>query len=185
MMGEQILKELETAFSAAHNKLREELGAIRGNRPSVELIQDVRLSLYDQKLTIRQLGSLSVMPPRSIQITVWDKAAVGTVMKAIENAKAGLSVRNDGQNIIATLSQLGNERREELMKLVKKTSEAMRIQVRARRDDAMKKLKDAESKKELSEDAVFKTKEKIQKLVDDVNGKIESLVEGKLKELGE
>src|SRR6266404_7020558 len=121
-IGEQFLKDLESALKITHDKLRDELAAIRGNRPSVELLEDIRLNLYDQELTVKQMGSLSVMPPRSIQITVWDKDAVGAVMKAIENAKAGLSVRNDGQNIIATLSQLGNERREELMKLVKKTS---------------------------------------------------------------
>ncbi|MDO8536801.1 MAG: ribosome-recycling factor, partial [bacterium] len=159
--------------------------AIRGNRPSVEFIQDVRVNLYDQQLTVRQLGSLSVMPPRSIQISVWDKNAVGAIMKAIESSKAGLSLTNDGNNIIATLSQMGAERRDELTKLVKKTSEAIRIQVRARRDEIIKKLKEAESEKKVSEDEVFKTKERIQKLVDDVNGKIETLVQGKLKELAE
>ena len=183
--GDQILKEADAALKAVSDKLREEFSVIRGNRPSVEMIQDLRINLYDQEMTIRQLGSLSIMLPRSIQVSVWDKAALGAVAKAIESAHVGLSVRTDGNNIIATLSSLGDERREELTKLVKKTSEAARIQVRNRRDEIMKKLKEAETKKEMSEDAVFKTKEKIQKIVEDVNGKIEALVEGKIKELGE
>ncbi|OGY99385.1 MAG: hypothetical protein A2945_00825 [Candidatus Liptonbacteria bacterium RIFCSPLOWO2_01_FULL_52_25] len=183
--GEQILKEADAALKAVSEKLREEFSIIRGNRPSVEMIQDLRVNLYEQELTVRQLGSLSIVPPRSIQISVWDKGALGVVAKAIESAHVGLSVRTDGNNIIATLSSLGDERREELTKLVKKTSETTRIQVRNRRDEIMKKLKEAETKKEMSEDAAFKTKEKIQKIVEDVNGKIEVLVEGKIKELGE
>jgi len=179
------LKELESAFRGVHEKFREELSAIRGNRPSVELIQDIRVSYYDEQLPVKQLGSLSVVPPRSIQITMWDQNAVSPVMKAIESAKAGLSLTNNGNNIIATLSQLGAERREELTKLVKKTSETSRIHIRAKRDETIKRLRDAESKKTISEDEVFKTKEKIQKLVDDVNGKIETLVQNKLKELAE
>jgi ribosome recycling factor len=181
--GEQLLKELEAAFKSATDKLRDDLAMMRGSRPSVDLLQDIKVNYYDQFLPIKQLGSLSIIPPRSIQITVWDKNAVGPVTKAIDAAKIGLSVTNDGQNIIATLSQLGNERREELTKLVKKTSEAIRIQLRARRDEIIKKLKEAENEKKASEDEVFKTKEKIQKAVDGTNKKIEEMVENKLKEL--
>jgi len=183
--AEQYLKELESAFKSVLEKLREDLGMIRGSRPSVDLLQDIKVSYYDQLLPIKQLGSLSVIPPRGIQITVWDKNAVGPVAKAIEAAKIGLSVTNDGNNIIATLSQLGSERREELAKLVKKTSEASRIQLRARRDEAIKKLKEAEGEKMASEDEVFKTKERIQKATDETNKKIEEAVGGKLKELEE
>jgi len=182
---EQYLKELELALKAIGDKLREELRAVRGNRPSVDLIADVRVNYYDQWMTVKQLGSLSVLPPRSVQVGVWDKNAVGAVAKAIESAKIGLSVTNDGNNVIATLSPLGNERREELAKLVKKTAEGHRIQIRAKRDEAIKKLKEAETSKQASEDEVFKTKEKIQKAVDETNKKVEQAVEEKLKELAE
>lgn len=183
--AEQSLKELEAELKSVAEKLRADLQAIRGNRPSADLISEIRVNLYDQQMTVKQLGSLSVASPRSIQISVWDKSAVGAMMKAIEGAKIGLSVTNDGNNIIATLSQLGAERREELTKLVKKTAEGQRIQVRARRDEAIKKLKAAEEEKRASEDEVFKTKEKIQKAVDETNKKIGEMIDGKLKELGE
>lgn len=184
-LGEKYLKELEADLRSVVGKLNEELKVIRGNRPSVDLIENIKVNTYEEELTIKQLGSISVLPPRGIQISVWDKNSVGAVMKAIDNAKIGLSTSNDGNNIIATLSQLGAERREELSKLVKKTSENFRIQVRANRDDAIKRLRDSESKKEISEDEAFKTKEKIQKAVDEANKQIESAVEQKLKELQE
>lgn len=185
MPSEQFIKDTETALASLVQKLKQDLGQIRGNRPSADMIQDIKVSLYDQVLSVRELGSLSVLPPRTIQVTVWDKAAVGAVTKAIEGAHLGLSVTNDGNNIRATLSPLGDERREEISKLVRKTVEAARIQVRGRRDEAMKRLKDAEAKKEITEDDSFKAKEKIQKAVEKANKDIETMMEGKLAELGD
>ncbi len=182
---EQIIKDLEAALSGVTAKLKQDLGQIRGNRPSPEMVQDIRLNLYDQTLTIRELGSLSVLPPRTIQITVWDPDAVPAIVKAIDGAHLGLSTTNDGMNIRATLSPLGNERREEMMKLVKKISETARIQIRARRDDAMTRLKDAEKRKEATEDDLYKGKEGIQKATDKANGEVESLAKNKTEELGE
>lgn len=184
-ISETIVKDLEGAFSITSGKLKQDLNAVRGNRPSVEMVQDIRLNLYDQSLTIKELGSISVVPPRMIQITIWDQGAVGAVANAINNAHVGLSASNDGNTIRATLSSLGDERREELTKLVKKTAESARIQIRSQRDDTMKRLKDAESKKEITEDDSFRAKERIQKAVDKANGEIESAVNSKLAELGE
>ncbi|HUC01750.1 MAG TPA: ribosome-recycling factor [Candidatus Paceibacterota bacterium] len=184
-ISEQITKDLEAALSGITTKLRQDLSQIRGNRPSPDMIQDIRLSLYDQQLSIRELGSLSVLPPRTIQITVWDPGAVGAVMKAIDDAHLGLSTSSDSTTVRATLSPLGDERRDEMMKLIKKIAEASRIQIRARRDDAMKRLKDSENKKEITEDDVFKGKEKAQKATDKANGEVEAMVNGKLAALGE
>lgn len=183
--SEDAVRILEGDLASVTAKLKTDLGQIRGNRPSAEMVEGIRVNIYDQSLSIRELGSLSVLPPRTLQISVWDASAVGAVMKAIESAHLGLSTTNDGANIRATLSPLGNERREELTKLVKKTAEAARIQIRSKRDDAMKRLKDAEASKTATEDEVFRAKEKIQKVVDKANKDIEALTDGKLTELGE
>lgn len=184
-VSEQLIKDLEAGLSAVTQKLKQDLGQLRGNRPSPDMVQDIRLSLYDQTLSIRELGSLSILPPRTIQITVWDANAIPAVMKAIEGAHLGLSTNNDGNNIRATLSPLGDERREEMTKLVKKTAETARIQIRTRREETMKRFKDAENKKEATEDEVFKAKDKVQKAMDKANGEIETMVNNKLAELGE
>ena len=182
---EQIVKDLEAALAGVTEKLKTDIGAIRGNRPSPEAIQNITLSLYGQTLSIRELGSLSVLPPRTVQITVWDKDAVAPIVKAIEAAQMGLTASNDGTTIRATVSALGDERREELTKLVKKTAEAARIQLRSRRDDVMKRVKDGEAAKTLTKDDVFRGKEKIQKVIDGANSAIEKMVDEKLAELGE
>ena len=183
--SEQLVKDLEANLGAAAQKLKTDLGGVRGNRPSPDMLQDLRVEVYGQSLTIRELGSLSIVPPRMIQVTLWDQEAILPVMKAIEAAHLGLTTSNDGNTIRAALSALGNERREELAKLIKKTAEATRIQVRGKREETIKRLKEAEGRKEVTEDDSFRTKEKIQKLMDKVNGEIEALVENKLTELGE
>ncbi len=184
-ISDQIVKDLETTLSAVTAKLKQDFGQIRGNRPSPDMIQDIKINAYDQVLTIREIGSLNVLPPRTITITVWDSAVIPVVMKAIDEAHLGLSTNNDGNTIRATLSTLGDERREELGKLIKKYSEETRIQIRGRREDAIKRLKDTESRKEITEDDAYKGKEKIQKTTDKANGEVEALVNGKLQELGE
>jgi ribosome recycling factor len=183
--ADQFIKDLDLALSGSVQRLKTDFTAIRGNRPSVDTIQDIKVNLYDQMLSIKELGALSILPPRTIQVMLWDKDAVGPVMKAIEDARLGLSASSDGTTIRATLSPLGDERREELAKTIKKTSEAARIQIRARRDETMKQLKEAEGKKEITEDDSFKAREKVQKSVDKANREVEAMVKGKLEELGE
>jgi len=184
-LSEQYIKDLETELAAATGKLKQDFAEIRGNRPSPDMVQNIAITLYEQRLTIRELGSLSVLPPRTIQIALWDKNAVAPVVKAIEAAHLGLTASSDGNVVRATLSSLGDERREELAKLVKKMAEGARIQIRGRRDDAMKRIRDGENNKELTKDDAFRAKEKIQKAVDKANGDVESAVEYKIAELGE
>lgn len=185
MNEESYIKEIESALKMLAEKFNEELRGLRSNRPSVELVENIPVTCYDQLMSVKQLGSLSIVPPREIQISVWDKTTMGTVAKAIEEAKIGLSVSVDGGIIRAVLPPLSSDRREELMKLVKKTGESFRIQVRTHRDEIMKKVKAAQDAKELTEDAAFRVKEKIQKVVENGNSQIEKMVEEKLAQLSE
>jgi len=180
---EKFLKESEVELKALAQVLDGELKMIRSNRPSVELLEGIKVNLYEQWMTIRELGSIGLQMPRDILISVWDKTAIGAVVKAIEDAKIGLSVSSDGNVIRASLPVLTDERKVELSKLIKKNVEEMRIQVRNKRDEAMKKVKAAKDAKEVNEDQEFKVKEKLQKLVEDINGQIEKLLENKLKEI--
>jgi ribosome recycling factor len=184
-MGDQYLKELELHLSATLQKLQEEMRSIRSNRPSVESVENLKANAYGEMLPLVQLGAISVVPPREINIRVWDKNVVGPVMKAIEDAKIGLTPSNEDVLIRAFLPMLTDERRQELSKTVKKIAEQYRIQVRTRREESIKKVKAAEESKELNEDQAFKLKEKMQKAVDNANTNIETMVEKKLAEIQE
>lgn len=182
---DQAVKEFEALLKEACGHAQSEIRMIRGNRPSVELLENIRVNYYDQQLTVKQLSSLSVKPPREIELHVWDKNAVAPVMKAIEDAKVGMTATNDGTLVRAFLPVLTDERRQELGKLVRKTAEAAKIQVRNHRDEMNKKLKAIEEKGEIGEDQFFTMKEAIQKIVDDSNGKIDAAVRDKIKEIEE
>ncbi len=185
MEAEILIKELETHLQAAVKHLEDELRAVRSNRPSVQLIEDIKVDYYGQPLTVKQLGSLAIQPPRDIAVSVWDKNAVGAVSKAIEAAKAGFSVSTDGNAVRVALPPLTDERRAELIKLIKKMTEETRIVVRHYRDDIIKKLKFAEDEKKVNEDQVFRTKEQIQKAVDQCNDRVEKALDGKIREISE
>ncbi len=184
-MGDQYIKELEAALKMTLDKYREEIKAMRSNRPSVELVENIKVPAYGNEMPIIQLAALSVVPPREIDVRAWDKQMVGPIMKAIQDAKIGLSVSNEGDLIRTFLPTLTDERREELSKTIKKMTEGYRIQIRTKREEIIKKVKNAEDVKELNEDQVFKTKEKIQKTVDEANKQVEQLLEKKLEEIKE
>ncbi len=183
MSIDAIIKELDISLNNLFKLLKDELAAIRGSRPSVALLENVKVNYYDQVVSLKQLGSFGLKPPREIEIHVWDKNSVQPVMKAVEEAKIGMTITNDGNVIRAILPALTEERRQELIKLSKKTTEEIRIQLRAHRDEAVKKLKTLEEKKEITQDYFFQAKEKIQKIIDETNKGIETALNDKIREI--
>ncbi|MEK7187743.1 MAG: ribosome recycling factor [Patescibacteria group bacterium] len=183
METDVIIEELTGRLDERREKLKQDISGIRTNRPSPEMIENIMVMYFDQKLPIKQLGSLSIKPPREIVVQVWDEQVISGVIKAIEDAKLGLSVQRDERTIRAFLPPLTDERRVELGKTVKKMSEETRIAIRTLRDDANKKIKIIEGQKTISEDQLFRAKEKIQKVTDDANKDIDAVLEKKIQEL--
>lgn len=171
------IKEFEQKLKIIVDGFKNEIGGIRTNRPSPQLVENIRLDYFDQKMTIKQLGSITIVPPREIDITIWDKGAVGPVAKAIESSGLGLSANIDGLVIRLNLPPPTDERRQEFIKLVKAMAETTRIKIRSLRDEANKKAKS------LPEDQKFKSLKQIQDLVDKNNKEIENQLESKAKEI--
>ncbi|MCX7589472.1 MAG: ribosome-recycling factor [bacterium] len=182
-MIDQIIKNFELDLKNILDKFSSEIKSIRSNRPSVELIENIKVNVYNDSLPIKQLGALSLKPPRTIQINIWDKNIVNNIVGAINDSKMGFSVSIDGNNIFVNLPELTSERRAEFIKLAKKIAEDSRIHVRNKRDEIIKKIKNLEQEQKINEDEIFKNKEKIQKIVDEINLKIENLLKEKIDEL--
>lgn len=182
---EALIKELEKNLKAAAEGLKTELGGIRANRPSPRLVENIKVEYMEQQLTVKQLGSISVVPPREIDISAWDKAAVGPIAKAIETSGLGLTANTDGNLIRINLPILTDERRQELIKFIKTLTEQVKIKVRGFREDANKKIESAFKEKKISEDQKFKFKKQIQDAVDKINLELENLLSGKIKEINE
>jgi ribosome recycling factor len=179
------LKELEGSLRTVTDRLLEELRGVRSNRPSVGLVEDVKVEAYGQTLTVKEMGSLSVRPPRDIEVSVWDQSVLGAVAKAIESSKSGFSVSVQGNLVRVTLPAMTDERRAELSKLVKRMTEDVRIEIRNRRDDTNKKIRAAQDAGTVTEDQMFRSKDQIQKIVDAANQKAEQALEAKLAEIAE
>jgi len=179
------MNDLKTKINDAINYFKDQLAAIRGGRPSAKLVEDIAVDYFGQKMPVKQLGSISVVLPREIQISVWDKNAASAVLSAITDANLNVSSNMDGNTIRLSLPPLSGERRQELIKLVKKETEEARIKIRGLRDDANKEIGKRFDDKEISEDEKFKLKEQVQKEVDKANEEIEKNLEIKIKEIEE
>ncbi|MFA5083909.1 MAG: ribosome-recycling factor [Candidatus Paceibacterota bacterium] len=178
-----ILEKFKKETFLLIENFKKEIIGIRGNRPSPALVENLKVDYFGQTLLIKQLGSISVVPPREIDVNVWDKNAIPGVVKAIETT--GLSANYTDKLIRINLPPLSEERRQELIKAVKKIGETFKIQLRAHRDESNKEIGQSFDAKEISEDQKFKLKEEIQKNVDSVNQEIENILGKKIKELEE
>lgn len=178
-------KEMEIAVKLALEVLKGELSGIRTNRPSPKLVEDVKVEYMEQQFTLKQLGSISIVPPREIDVSVWDKEALAPVVKAIETSGLGLTANTQGTLIRIFLPAMTDERRQELTKFVKGLIEQTKIRIRNLREEANKKVEAAFKSKVLSEDQKFKSREQVQKVTDKANADAEMLLASKIKEIND
>ncbi|MBU2101643.1 ribosome-recycling factor [Patescibacteria group bacterium] len=168
----------EKRFNEIIEILKEGLQTIRTNRPNPKLIEDVKVNYLNQFIPIKQLGSTNIEIPRDLVVNVWDQSAVAPIVSAIESANLGVGVSSQGKTVRVTLPALTEERKQELVKLVKSISEENRIKMRLERDEAVKKTKDLKD-----EDERFRAKEKLQKLVDGFNKMADELTAKKTEDI--
>ena len=174
----EYLKELEQKFNNLTLKFKDELSSLRTNRPTPKLVDSIKAEYAGNFLAINQLGSISIEPPRSIIITPWSTDSAPPIVKAIEAANIGVGAAQQGNIIRVTLPELTEERRQELIKLVRKMAEETRIRMRIERDEVNKIVNQEADKNEK-----FRAKEALQKLVDKFNQEVDKVVDTKIQEI--
>ncbi len=186
------VRSMDTSLKVSDSRIRhiiegvrEELGGLRTNRPTPQLVEEILVDYAGSRMKVKQLGSISVAPPREIQITAWDKNAAPLIAKAIESSPLGLAGAVQGNVVRVNLPPLNEERRAELMKIAKGIAEKFRIRLRSLRDEENKKIEGAFKEKTIGEDQKFKLKKQVQEAVDTANGEIEEAVGKKVGEIGE
>ena len=172
-------KKLEDQLNKTKDYFKKEILKIRGNRANPQLIEDMQVEAYNSNMKVNQLATVSVADPTLITIQVWDKSVVDAVKKAIQESDLNVNPVTDGNIIRVPLPPLTEERREELVKVVKKLSEEVKISARNTRREY---LHDLESKN-LSEDELDRSKKEVQKTMDDFNAYIDQEFEKKKDEL--
>lgn len=178
----EITKNAKEAMRKALDNTKRELATIRSGKATTSLLDTVRVDAYDQLMPLNQVASVAAPEPRMLTIQPWDKGMIQPIEKAIQSADLGLNPSNDGTLIRIPLPPLTEERRKDLVRIVRKLAEEGRIAVRHVRTDAIHKAKKVEH---VSDDEKHHAEKDIQKLHDDVIHDIENLVKAKEEEIME
>ncbi|MFZ5866805.1 MAG: ribosome recycling factor [Thermodesulfobacteriota bacterium] len=184
-MIDDIHKDMTEDMTKSIEILKRDLRRIRTGRASPALLDGIMVDYYGSPTPINQLATLSVPEPRQIVIQPWDSQALPDIEKAILKSELGLNPMNDGKIVRISLPPLTEERRKELVKVVKKMAEEFKVQVRNHRRDANEMLKDLKKEKEITEDDLRKGQDKVQKTTDDYIAKVDEIVAEKEKEIME
>ncbi len=182
---EALLKEISVKMSRSIEAFKKELGRIRTGRASFSLLDGIKVEYYGTPTPLQQVGTLSVPESRLIVITPWDVKAIGPIEKAIQSSGLGLNPASDGKVIRIPIPPLTEERRKELAKMVRKMAEDARVAVRNIRREGIEKIKEREKKKEISEDAMKRGQDKVQKETDAFVKKIDEILKAKEQEIME
>lgn len=184
-MIDDLHEEMKTDMESSLQALRRDLRRIRTGRASLALLDGIMVDYYGSSTTINQLATLSIPEARQIVIQPWDSHAVADIEKAILKSELGLTPMNDGKIVRIVLPPLTEERRRELVKVVKKMGEEFKVQIRNHRRDANELLKEMKKEKEITEDEMRKGQERIQKTTDECIAGVDGIVGEKEKEIME
>jgi ribosome recycling factor len=180
---ETFTTELRSKTEKSLEALRKDLSRVRTGRASLALLDGVRVNYYGVPTPLAQVASLSVPESRTITIQPWDSKMTVEIEKAIQKSDLGLNPLNDGKIVRINIPPLTEERRKELVKVVKRMEEECKVALRNLRRDANEQLKTAKKDKLVSEDDQFKSQEEVQKLIDKSIEKGEEIVKAKEKEI--
>lgn len=164
---------------------RHELATIRTGKASVALLDAVRVAYYGNPVPLNQVASVSAPEPRMLLVQPWEKPMTGEIIKGIQKAELGLNPLAEGNLIRIPIPPLNEERRRDLVKLVKKHAEEGKVAIRNIRRDANDHLKKAEKNKEISEDVHKQVHDEIQKFTDGFVADVDKLVTAKEAEIME
>ncbi len=184
-MINEILKDAQTRMGKSVDALRTELTKIRTGRAHPSLLDQIQVDYYGSETPISQVANVTVEDSRTLAVAPWEKQMVSVVEKAIMNSGLGLNPSTAGSLIRIPMPPLTEERRRELVKVVKAEGEAAKVAVRNIRRDANSDLKSMLKDKEISEDECHQAEEKVQKITDRYVKNVDDVLLVKEKELME
>ena len=182
-MTAELRKTTEQKMQKSLEALKNDLGKIRTGRAHTGILDHVQVDYYGSMVAINQVANLTLIDARTIGVQAWEKPMIGKVERAIRDADLGLNPATQGDMIRVPMPALTEERRRELIKVVKHEGENAKIAVRNLRRDANAHLKESLKKKEVSEDDERRAQEDIQKLTDRFVAEIDKVLADKEKDL--
>lgn len=176
---------IESKMEERINYLKEEFANIRAGRANPQILNKIMVEYYGTLTPLNQLAAISVPEARQILISPWDKKAIDLIVKAIQQADIGINPMNDGNGVRLIFPELNEQRRKDIAKDIKSLGEDTKITIRNIRRDSIENVKNQEKEKEISEDELRVSEDKIQKITDTYISKVDDIIQEKEKEIME
>ncbi len=184
-MIEDIKKDAAIRMTKSLDSLQQDFSRIRTGRAHPSLLDHIKVDYYGNASALNQVAKVNIEDSRTLTVTPWEKDMVAPIEKAILNSDLGLNPSSAGTVIRIPMPPLTEERRKDLVRVVKQEAENARVSVRNIRRDANGDLKELQKEKEISEDEERKGQDDIQKITDEHIAKVEELLKSKEAELME
>lgn len=178
-----VLAETERKMDSSINALKRELSTIRTGRAAPALIENVTVDYYGVSTPLNQIASISAPDARAIMVQPWDKQALQEIEKSLIKSDMGFNPSNDGNTITVPIPPLTQERRQEMVRLLKRKLEESKVSIRNVRRDGIDSLRKLERAKSISQDENRRTQEQLQKTTDNHVKSVEELGVGKETEI--
>jgi len=184
-MVNDVIKDLQGSLDKGIDTFKRDLGKVRTGRASLAILDGVRVDYYGTATPLNQVASLNVADARLITIKPWEKSLIPEIEKSIRTAQLGLNPSSDGELVRLPMPPLTEERRKELVKVVKKMAEEAKVHLRAGRRDANEMLKELLKDKGITEDEEKQGLKRVQDTTDAAVAKVDELVTKKEAEIME
>ena len=178
-----ILTASDEHMKKTFDKMKADFSTVRTGRASTALLENIRVEYYGAMTPLNQLATVAAPEPRALEIRPWDKGALQPIERAIHQSNLGLTPNNDGSIIRLQMPLMTEERRKDLIKVVRKMAEEFRIAVRNERRDAVERFKKMEKAKEITEDDRKSGEQDIQKMTDAYVKKIDEYLASKERDI--
>lgn len=183
MEYQEIINKIKPELEKVIAFLDRELAKIRTSGASISLIEDIEVECFGRRVLLKQLAAISTPEPRLIVIQPWDDSYIESIEKALEKTNIGANPVVDKKIIRLSLPPLTEEYRQNLVRLLSEKRENARKTIRHWREEAWKEIQERFRRGEISEDAKYKGKDKLQELIDEYNEKVDQRIEKKKKEI--
>jgi ribosome recycling factor len=183
MALDDILLEAEEKMMKSTEVIQTEFSGVRTGKASPDLVTNLMVEAYGSHMRLKELAAVTTPDPRLILIQPWDASNVDSVRKAIEESKLGIAPQVDGKLIRLPIPPLSEERRQDLVKAVRKMAEEGRVSIRANRRHAIDEIKKIQKAGEITEDQLADAEKEVQKLTDLYVAEIDKGVASKEAEL--
>jgi ribosome recycling factor len=182
-MRKLVMEECADKMRKAVAHVQAEFAAVRTGRANAGLVEKMRIDAYGSEMTLQQLASFGVPEPRVLTISPYDKGTIKAIEKAITASDLGINPSNDGQVIRLVFPELTEERRRDLVKIVRHRAEEGRVAVRNARRQSRHDLEKLERDHEIGEDDLDRSEKELERRTHDVIAEVDELLKHKESEL--